>query len=549
MQDGPEEGSEGSFGVQGKVGGMTGGDVVVRTLLQQGVGTAFGIPGALNAHLYDALLRPGPDGQLLRHILVRNELGGAWMADGWARASNDVGVAFTVPGPGASHAVSAVAGAYTECSRLLLVTSQSESQWRGELRRDLFHGLNQERLFAPITRWNARVERADEIGEVLREAFRVLRTGRPGPVHVEIPADVLGHRVGLPCPAGRIQPVRRQPAPGEALRAAALLREARRPLILAGDGVIHSGAEWELARLASVLRAPVITTVLGKGALDERHPWSLGDSNSVVGSQAYGEHDLLLAAGVRFVQTDTRWGWFTPPRRLVHVDADARELGRVFPAEAALWADPGLLLSELADHLTQNPGDRSGWDQLLPQIRAAHPPGARHPLLRTLAEALPTEVRAVFDVCVPGFHSRTEWPVTGPAACLYPGVYVGMGFGLPVGIGAQLATPLRPVCVIAGDGGFQMTLQELGTVAQYGIPLLVVVANDAGLTLIRRVQDRDFGGRRSEVELRNPDFAALAGSYGIEANATRELDEVAQMAKSWAASPRPLLVEWRTEPT
>src|SRR5688500_1683482 len=169
-------------------GWMTGGEYVLRFLAAQGVGVGFGIPGALNAHLYDALPRV-PE---FRHVLVRHELGGAWMADGFARARNEVGVAFTVPGPGATHAASAVAGSYTDCSRLLLLSSQSETQLRGELRRDLFHGLDQQRLFAPITKWSAAVHAVDEIVPTLADAFHHLRRGRPGPVQVEIPADILG---------------------------------------------------------------------------------------------------------------------------------------------------------------------------------------------------------------------------------------------------------------------------------------------------------------------------------------------------------------------
>ncbi|HEU4752357.1 MAG TPA: thiamine pyrophosphate-binding protein, partial [Armatimonadota bacterium] len=182
---------------------MTGGEIVLRCLMEQGLKLGFGIPGALNAHLYDALHRvPG-----FRHILVRHELGGAWMADGCARVTNDVGVAFTVPGPGATHAASAVAGAYTDCSRLLLISSQSETRFAGELRRDLFHGLDQQRLFAPITKWSAAVRRADQIAPVMAEAFRHLYRGRPGPVHVEIPADVLGTEAGDP----RFEVVERTP--------------------------------------------------------------------------------------------------------------------------------------------------------------------------------------------------------------------------------------------------------------------------------------------------------------------------------------------------
>lgn len=518
---------------------MTGGELVLRFLLGQGVDTGFGIPGALNAHLYDGLPRV-PE---FRHVLVRHELGGAWMADGFARARNEVGVAFTVPGPGATHAASAVAGAYTDCSRLLLISSQSERRFRGELRRDLFHGLDQQRLFAPITKWTGSVERADQLPERLSEAFHHLRRGRPGPVQLEIPADVFGEEAGEPELPGFIRAAVAAPDAEAVRRAAAVLRSARRPVIWAGAGVLHAGATEALGRVASRLRAPVVTSVLGKGALPEEHPYSLGDSNSTAGSAAYGEHDALVAVGTRFVQVDTRWPWFSPPRRLVHVDADAREIGRVFPAEVGLAADPRLALEALERELATDAGDRSGWDERLPELKAGSDGRERSPILAALHRALPREALVSFDVCVPGFLSRKEWLATTPNGYFYPGVYVGMGFGLPVGIGAKLARPERPVCVVAGDGGFQMTMAELGTAAQLGVPLVVVVVNDAGLTLIRRVQDREFGGRRCEVDLANPDFSAVARAYGIEAERVHSPEALETAAASAAARGTLSLIE------
>jgi thiamine pyrophosphate-dependent acetolactate synthase large subunit-like protein len=521
---------------------MTGGEIVLRFLLSQGVNVGFGIPGALNAHLYDAL--HSLDGEF-RHVLVRHELGGAWMADGYARARNDVGVAFTVPGPGATHAASAVAGAYTDCSRLLLLSSQSESSLRGEFRRDLFHGLDQQRLFAPITKWSAAVRSAGEIEGVLAEAFHHLRRGRPGPVQVEIPADVLGADGGTPRFPGRIEVASSRADPRQLARALELLRAARRPLILAGDGILHAGGSAALGELASALRSPVVTTVMGKGALPEDHAWSLGDSNSAAGSEAWQEHDLVLALGARFVQVDTRWPWFFPPRRLVHVDADVRELNRVYPAEAGLAVDPGPeLLQQLTRALAEEPGDRTGWDTSFPALKTKSDHRQVDPLLAALREALPKDALISFDVCVPGFLSRKDWFSYEPHGYYYPGVYVGMGFGLPVGIGARLARPDRPVCVVAGDGGFQMTMAELGTAAQIQLPLVVVVVNDAGLTLIRRVQDRDFGGRRCEVDLVNPDFTMLAAAYGIPAERVDNPSALQNAVSRAVASGRLSFVEY-----
>lgn len=524
---------------------MTCGEYLIRFLLSQDVRVGFGIPGALNAHLYEAMRALSGE---FRHVLVRHELGGGWMADGFARARNDVGVVFTVPGPGATHAASAVAGAYTECSRLLAISAGPATSLRGELRRDLFHGLDQQRLFAPITKWTAAVRSPGELPELLGEAFYHLRRGRPGPVHLEIPSDLFGRDAGsAPLPGFITAP----PAAPDAARvheAAAALRSARRPLLLAGDGVLHAGASEALGALASTLRAPVVTTVMGKGALPEDHPWSLGDSNSPAGAAAYPEHDLLLAVGARFVQVDTRWRWFTRPRRLVHLDADAREIGRVYPAEVGLVGDVRVALEQLQAALRESPGGRSGWDERFPPLKRTSDAREAHWLFPALREALPREAIVAWDVSQPGFLARREWPTYEPYTHLYTGVYVAMGFGLPAAIGAKLARPERPVCVVTGDACFQMTQAELATAVQSEVPLVIVLINDGGYCQIRAHQDREFNGRRHEVDLVNPDFLALAAAYGVPARRVTTAEALTAAVGAAVASGRLSLVELAVPP-
>jgi len=525
---------------------MTGGELILRCLLQQGVSTAFGIPGALNASLYDAL--PAFEGRF-RHVLVRNELGAGWMADGYARAGGDVGCALVVPGPGASHLASAVAGAYTDCSRLLVIAGESATDRRGEFRRDLFHGLNQARFFAPITKWSISLDRVEQIPEALAEAFYHLRRDRPGPVYVGVPADVYAAEA----PTDLRLPRRADPPPQAAsadgiTAAVKALRSAERPLIYAGDGVRHSQAEAILGEVAALLGAPVVTSVLGKGAVAEDHAWALGDSNNDAGSVAYPQADLIFAVGARFTQLDIRWPWFSAPPRLVHLDADGREINRLYRADVGLVGDVRLGLERLAAALRDEGGAPStGWSEELPRLNDCLRRQERLPILDTLRGFVPRNGIACFDVCYPGYRSRMDWPSLSPRDWFYPGVYVGMGFGLPVGIGAKLACPERPVLVVAGDGGFQMTLGELGTWAQLGVPLLVVLVNDSGLTLIRRVQDRDFGGRRVEVDLRNPDFVALVGAYGLEAHRADDEDALARLLAEDVSLDRPTFIECPTD--
>jgi acetolactate synthase-1/2/3 large subunit len=349
---------------------------------------------------------------------------------------------------------------------------------------------------------------------------------------VEVPADVLAG----PADGAIPEYVERELPEADArevARAVSLLRSAARPLLLADDGVLHAGAWGELAALAERLEAPVVTTIQGKSGIAEEHPWSLGDMNSLAGQAAYPLADAVFAVGCRFAQTDTRWPWFTPPPRLVHLDADPTEVGRLYLPEVSLVGDTRTVLQQMLAILSRNEerGMRneedasrssflvphsSSWVPYLEDLRRQHRDRPRLPLLAALRRALPPDAVVAFDVCVPGYRSRWEWPIIEPRSYYYPGVYVGMGYGLPAAIGARIALG-RPTVAVCGDGSFQMTMAELGTALQSEIAVVVVIINDAGLTLIRHIQDREYAGRRYAVDLRNPDFTALVRAYGIAA--------------------------------
>jgi acetolactate synthase-1/2/3 large subunit len=359
-----------------------------------------------------------------------------------------------------------------------------------------------------------------------------------------------------------------RPAPGEApgyveaerpaadekavAAAVALLRSAERPLLLADDGVLHSGAWSELIELAGRLGAPVITTIQGKSCLPESHPWSLGDMNSAAGQAAYPLADVVFAVGCRFGQTDIRWPWFSEPARLVHLDADATEIGRLFPVEVGLIGDTRVVLNQMLGLLKSReaPGGPplpqvphpSGWASSMDELRRKHRERARLPLLETLRGVVPPGGVIGFDVCVAGYRSRWEWPIIGPRSYFYPGLYVGMGYGLPAALGARVATA-QPTVAVCGDGGFQMTMAELGTAVQHRLPVVVVVVNDGGLTLIRHVQDREYGGRRFAVDLRNPDFAAVAAAYGIHSERVATPEAVGPAVARALAEEAPALIE------
>jgi acetolactate synthase-1/2/3 large subunit len=357
---------------------------------------------------------------------------------------------------------------------------------------------------------------------------------------LEIPADLLAGEAGDAVPS-RVPRERPGADPEAVRRAAAALLGARRPLLLAGAGVLHCGAWEALGGVASALGAPVITTVQGKGALADDHPWSLADMNSPAGRAAYPLADRVFAVGCRFAQTDIRWPWFTAPPGLIHLEADPAEVGRAYPTEVGLAGDVASVLQQMLPHLRAG-APAATWRDTLPTLRAEDK-GQRHPVLAALEKAVGADVIAAFDVCVPGYHSRWDWPARTPRSYLYPGVYVGMGYGFPAALGAQLAQPERPVIAVCGDGGFQMTMAELGTAAQEGIPVVAVVVNDEGLTLIRRVQDQQFGGRRFAVDLKNPSFAAMARCYGIEATIVEEPGALTAAVRDAVARRRPALIE------
>lgn len=513
---------------------------LIRFLHAQGIEILFGIPGALNSILYDELQAATNPG--LRHLLARHELGAGWMADGYGRARGDVGVFATVPGPGATHACSAVAGATADCSRLLAVTSGTPTTLRGRSRRDLFHGLDAERLFAGVTVWNERLRSPHELPGLLQSAFRRLRSGRPGAAHLEIPSDLWGVSLEAAGDPEFVHSAARPPDSASVLRAGRLLQSARRPVILAGSGVGHEQAGSILCEFGEKFRAPIITTAMGKGCLDERHAWSLGDSNSQSGAAAYKEHDLLISVGARFTQIDTRWNWFFPPRGLIQIDADERVLGAVYEPDVSVHGSIVRSLQALPEQFDRG---LSTWDERIQPLRDLRDSAPRDPILEAIGRAAGPDAQIAVDVSMSGFYARRDWRVQAPGRYFYPGVYVGMGFALPAGIGAALARPDLPAVVLTGDGCFQMTMQELGVLAQEKLPLVVVLINDGGYEQIRRVQERLHEGRLTEVELVNPDFTALARSYGIRAECITDPARLECSVRNALGACSPYLIEFR----
>ena len=496
---------------------MTGGEAVVRSLAAHHVDTVFGIPGTHNLAIYEALRQT--DG--IRHILARHEQGAAFMADGYARASGQVGVCVSTTGPAALNTLASLGTAYSDSSPVLCIASQIPAAGIGLDKGFLHECHDQLGSFAPVTKWRARADTVAAIPEVLREAFAQMQTGRPRPTAVEIPCDTLDASDDVAITVAATAP-RLTPDAEQVEEAAQLLRAARRPVIWAGGGVISSDAGTALRQLAERLQAPIFTTVLGKGAVAEDHPLAAGNALLHPAARAFlAECDLMLAVGTRFTEEETdRWG-LRLPDSLIHIDIDPEEINRNYPATVGIVADARAALQEFNARL-QNLGKQEHREaveianmrqEVWRYCQARAPEGVE--LVQTLRTALPRETIVVSDLTVAAYWCRRLLDIYEPRTYIYPWGFCTLGFGLPAAIGAKVARPDRPVVVLCGDGGFLFNCQELAAAVQSKVPLVVLVFNDSAYGVLRPQQEVRYGGAHA-VDLVNPDFMALAGAFGVD---------------------------------
>ena len=511
----------------------TGGEHVVEALRAEGVRHVFGIPGIHNLHIYDALLRQSE----IVHVLARHEQGAAFMADGYARASGQPGVVVVTTGPGATNTITPLAESYAGSVPVVVVMSDIASHLVGRDLGALHEVPNQIECFRSVTRWAEALTDARAIPTSLAGGFDLLRTGRPGPMAVSIPNDFLAARFDAATPAsGRgVRP----PCHVENIaQAARLLARASRPLIIAGGGVVSADAASELVALAERLGAPVITTVMGRGAMDERHPlWHsvLPDRRFTV--PALTAADVVLAVGCRFAHRsmDKLGASLTGEQALIHLDIDPSVIGRAFKPRLAIIGDARDGLARLTAALgTAAPA--TGWDRgALAAVR--HDPGPRWTpaiaeLMGTLRRALPEDTIIVNDQTGLSYWAEWRLPVYAPRTFLYPVGSATLGYAVPAAIGARIARPETPVIAIAGDGGFMFSVAELATAVKYRLPIVFLVVNDGRYGAIKFLQESMFEGRWGETDLANPDFTALARAFGARAE---RLDSAAALPDAIAA--------------
>ena len=522
---------------------MKGGHLLIECLKAQNVRCVFGMPGTQNIQIYDSLLRCGAG--VIDHYLVRHEYASTIMADGYARATGEVGVALTVPGPGASNASTGLLEAFTDCVPVLLITGQSESRFYHRHPSKMFHGLDQMSFFEPITKYCAIARTVEDIPRLVTEAFRAMRSGRPGPAMLEFPQDViLGEGEALVPP--RVQRAEDgEPDAAAIAWAAQRIREAERPILLAGSAVISGDACRELRELAEKLQAPVAVTRLGKGALREDHPLALSNIGGFLGTEALKLADCAVAVGCRFTSIDTRQWRLELPSPLIQLDPDEREIGREYSCETGIAGDLKTILRALTEQVKT--GGAVAWEPELQGLRASFKAQPLLPLLPEIREALPDDGILSVDVHGIGYATFAEYPVLEPRRFLYPCIGVSLGHAFPAALGAKIAHPDRPVICFSGDGGFMMGCCELATAMRYGIDVVTIVVNDGRLPAIKGAQRRACEERTIDTDLSNPDFTALARSFGAWAECVEDLGSFKGVLEAALAARRPAVVEVRLQ--
>jgi acetolactate synthase-1/2/3 large subunit len=520
------------------------------------VQTVFGYPGGAIMPAYDALA-----GYPIRHVLVRHEQGAAHMADGYARASGKVGVAIATSGPGATNLVTGIATAMMDSSPIVCITGQVPSAAIGS---DAFQETDITGVTLPITKHNYLLTSAQEIGPGLREAFQIARSGRPGPVLVDITKDAqqgIAELGGEPNPQHRLAGV----APGNSgwgsfQEAIELINSAERPIILAGHGILKAEASPLLIEFAERTGIPVASTLLGLGGFPATHPLSLGmmgmHGEAWVNSSIQ-EADLLIALGMRFDDRVTgKVANYALKAKKIHVEIDPSEINKNVKVDVALIADVRAALEELLDHVERR--DRRDWHGRIATMKGDSAvrdilslPGndrlfAAH-VIHDLWRLTEGKALVVTDV---GQHQMWEaqyYKHDHPRKLITSGGLGTMGFALPAAMGARFAKPEEEIWVIAGDGGFQMTACELSTCAQEGIKLNVAIINNGYLGMVRQWQQFFYGGRYVATPLKNPDFVLLAQAHGLTGLRVTRREEIAQAVARARAEPGTVVIDFRVE--
>jgi acetolactate synthase-1/2/3 large subunit len=538
---------------------LTGSEIMWATLEGEGVDVVFGYPGGAILPVYDAL-RKFP----IRHVLVRHEQGAAHMADGYARASGRVGVCVATSGPGATNLVTGIATAMLDSVPIVCITGQVSSKVLGT---DAFQEVDITGITLPVTKHNYVVTRAEDVAKTIREAFLVAKSGRPGPVLVDITKDAQQASAEFDFAAAAPKPHRPHPMlkteSASILSAAELIRNAKKPVILAGHGVLQSRAGDELRTLAERMRIPVASTLLGLGGFPASHPLSLGMMG--MHGEAWVNHaiqqsDLLIACGMRFDDRVTgTLATYAPNAKKIHIEVDPAEINKNVKVDVALIGDLKEALDALLPHLA--PRDAKSESAWVKEIEASkgecavrdirNLPDSGHlyaaHVMHDLWKATEGKAIVVTDV---GQHQMWEaqyYKHDEPRTLITSGGLGTMGFALPAAIGAKIACPDKEVWVVAGDGGFQMTAAELATAAQEELDLNIAIVNNGYLGMVRQWQEFFYEKNYQSTPLRSPDFVKLADAHGISGKTVKKRSEVVPAIQEARAHQGPYVINFLVE--
>jgi acetolactate synthase I/II/III large subunit len=536
---------------------MTGAQILLECLSREGVEVIYGYPGGVVLPLYNRF----PEFPQLRHVLVRHEQGGAHAADGYARASGKVGVCLATSGPGATNLVTDICTAMMDSVPMVVLTGNVA---RDLLGRDGFQEADITGITLPITKHNYLVMEAKDIAATVREAFHIASTGRPGPVLVDIPKDVFIEEAEFHWPehvALRGYKPTVEGHPGQIKKAAKLVDAAQRPIILAGHGVIASGGAPELKAFAEKAGIPVVTTFLGIGSFPQDHALSyswMGMHGAFYANHAANDADVVLGIGMRFDDRAMgRFRDFNPNAQIIHIDIDPAEIGKNFKTAVPIVGDVKHVLTDLIDEV--KPNSHVEWIRWLDEMRRDHPsfimPETDEIAVQYVIEQI-DEATHGDAVIVTGVGQHQMWvgqhyTFRFPRQLITSGGLGTMGFEVPAALGAQMARPDKVVWSICGDGGFQMTSQELATIVDQRAPVKLAIMNNGFLGMIRQWQDlfydHNYVSSDTRTELCQPDFVKLADAYGIKALRVSEKGNVRAAIDEAMAHPGPVLLEFMVE--
>ncbi len=533
---------------------MTGAQILCESLVREGVEAIFGFPGGVVLPLYDAL----PHYPQLRHILVRHEQGAAHAADGYARVTGKVGVCFATSGPGATNLVTGIANAYLDSSPIVAITGQVARPFIG---KDAFQEIDITGITLPITKNNYLVLDVASLAKVVKEAFYLAKSGRPGPILIDIPKDVFVDQAEFHYPTKMDVPGYKptlQGHPAQIKKAVKLINEAQRPLIVAGRGVVISGAYNELKRLAETAQIPVITTLLGIGCFPETHVLSygmLGMHGMAYANMAVDATDLLIAIGMRFDDRVTgKISAFAPHAHIIHIDIDPAEIGKNVRVDVPIVGDVKTVLEALNKQIKST--EHIDWVQQLDNWRKEHPSTE----IRDSEGLLPQYVvRKIYEVTkgeaiiVTGVGQHQMWAAqhywyNKPNSLISSGGLGTMGFGLPAAMGAKVGCPDSTVWLVDGDGSFQMTIQELATIVQDNIAVKIAILNNGYLGMVRQWQELFYGKRYVATPLSCPDFVKIAEGYCLPGLRVTRREEVVPAIEQAMAHQGPFLIDFMVEP-